>query len=283
MGICDSSKNNANEVKPLPNVNGGRQLEVTVNPEIPSNKINKYMAYVSKSLCKIEYENQAASGFLIKLFKGKKDFFCMMTCEHVIKREMIQQRKKISFYYDSIKIKTQEIELDPEKRCIQDFVRLNEIDNNIDINIDATVIEILPEDNISQDYFLSPNENYLNNYDNLTNQDIAIMQYPERDLEYSYGKIKQIDKYQITHTANTKPGSSGSPIFLVNTFKVVGIHQGGNAIKSENYGYCIGPIFNFFRYFSDNKKIMNKNMYNEIEITNNQLNKMTLLYEIKED
>ena len=107
MGICDSSKNNANEVKTLPNVNGGRQLEVTVNPEIPSNKINKYMAYVSKSLCKIEYENQAASGFLIKLFKGKKDFFCMMTCEHVIKREMIQQRKKISFYYDSIKIKTQ--------------------------------------------------------------------------------------------------------------------------------------------------------------------------------
>ena len=204
----------------------------------------------------------------------------MMTCEHVIKREMIQQRKKISFYYDSIKIKTQEIELDPEKRCIQDFVRLNEIDNNIDINIDATVIEILPEDNISQDNFLSPNENYLNNYDNLTNQDIAIMQYPERDLEYYYGKIKQIDKYQITHTANTKPGSSGSPIFLVNTFKVVGIHQGGNTIKSENYGYCIGPIFNFFRYYSDIKKIMNKNMYNQID---NQLNKMTLIYEIKED
>ena len=118
MGICDSSKNKANEVKPLPNVNGGRQLEVDVNPEIPSNKINKYMAYVVKSLCKIEYENQAASGFLIKLFKGKKDFFCMITCEHVIKREMIQQRKKISFYYDSIKIKTQEIELDPYKKYI---------------------------------------------------------------------------------------------------------------------------------------------------------------------
>ena len=60
------------------------------------------------------------------------------------------------------------------------------------------------------------------------------------------------------------------------------IHQGGDEIKSENYGYCIGPIFNFFRYYSDNKKIMNKNMYNQIEIIK-QPNKMTLLYEIKED
>ena len=75
MGICDSSKNNANEVKPLPNVNGGRQLEVIVDPTKPSNTLDKYMAYVSKSLCKIEYEKEAASGFLIKLFKGKKIFF----------------------------------------------------------------------------------------------------------------------------------------------------------------------------------------------------------------
>ena len=206
---------------------------------------------------------------------------------------MIQQRKKISFYYDSIKIKTQEIELNPEKRCIQDFVRLNEIDNNIDINIDATVIEILPEDKIPKEFYLSINEDYIDNYDSLKNKDIAIIQYPEGKLTYSYGKIKKIDKYQITHTANTKPGSSGSPILLVNTIKVVGIHQGGDEIKSENYGYCIGPIYNFFRYYSDNKKIMNKNMYNQIEIIkrnpineqqqNNQSNKMTLIYEIKED
>ena len=140
------------------------------------------------------------------------------------------------------------------------------MDINIDINIDATVIQILPEDKIPKEFYLSINEDYIDNYDSLSNKDIAIIQYLQGKLTYSYGKTKQIDKYEIIHTANTKPGSSGRPIFLINTIKVVGIHQGGDKKKSENYGYCIGPIFNFFRYFSDNKKIMNNYMYNQIEI-----------------
>ena len=148
MGICDSSKNNANEVKPLPNVNGGRQLEVIVDPTKPSNTLDKYMAYVVKSLCKLRYGDQIATGFLLRLSKGQDELYCMMTCEHVIKREMIQQRKTISFYYDSINLKTIGITLDPNKRLIQDFRSLSEMDINIDINIDATVIQILPEDKI---------------------------------------------------------------------------------------------------------------------------------------
>ena len=31
----------------------------------------------------------------MKLFKGTQDFFCLITCEHVIKREMVNQRKTI--------------------------------------------------------------------------------------------------------------------------------------------------------------------------------------------
>ena len=113
-------------------------------------------------------------------------------------------------------------------------------------------------------------------------------------------------------------GSSGSQIILINSKKVVGIHIGEDKRKSENYGYCLGPIFNFFNNFSDNKKIMNNNIYkqnailnieqdikNNVNIINNinplvkidnlndipinkysnknQLNKTTLLYEINED
>ena len=143
-----------------------------------------------------------------------------MTCEHVITRDMIQQRKTMNFYYDSMEAKTQEIELNPEKRFIQDFVRLYEIDDSIDINIDAVVIEILPEDEIPKVFFLTLNENYINNYEGLKNKEITIIQYPEGNLEYSFGKIKNIDRYEITHTANTKYGSSGSPIILLNTSKV---------------------------------------------------------------
>ena len=297
MGVCDSSKGNVKEVN--------------VDPNKPAIDLPTSIVHVSKSLCKIEFGNKTATGFLVKLSKEGKEFFCMMTCEHVITREMIKQRKTISFYYDSIDAKAIEIKLDPNKRFIQDFVRLYEIDDNIDINIDITVIEILPEDNIYKDFYLTLNEDYINSYDSLKDQEIAIIQYPKGNLKYSYGKIKKIDKYEITHTANTEYGASGSPIFLVNTIKVVGIHTSGDKKKSENYGYCIGPIYNFFRNFSDNKKIMNNNMYNLKEIIkknrnvniinnikpllnindiqinnkpnkpNNQLNKMTLLYKCK--
>ena len=179
MWICDSSKK---EIK-----------EVLTNPNEPSKELDQCMAYVSKSICKIRYENQTATGFLIRLYKGEKEFFCMMTCEHVITRAMIQQRKTISFYYDSINFKTKGIELDPNKRFIQDFIKLYEIDKNIDINIDATVIEILPEDNIPKEFYLTLNEDYIDNYDDLKGKEIAIMQYPEGKLKYSYGKIKEID------------------------------------------------------------------------------------------
>ena len=61
MEVYNSSKNSVKDLLPYPNN--------------PSNKIDQYMACISKSLCKIEYENKITTGFLIKLFKGGKEFF----------------------------------------------------------------------------------------------------------------------------------------------------------------------------------------------------------------
>ena len=80
----------------------------------------------------MEYENHLSSGFLIKLFRGVEDFFCLITNEHVITKDMIKQRKTIKFYYDSQR-KVREINLYPNERYIKDFR---------EIDIDATVIEI---------------------------------------------------------------------------------------------------------------------------------------------
>ena len=104
-------------------------------------KLDPCMAYASKSFCKISFHNKIGSGFLIKLYKDGEDFFCLMTCEHVITRDMIKQKSKICFLYDSIGAKLKEIELDGNKRYIKDFRDFN--------NIDATVIEIIPSDKIS--------------------------------------------------------------------------------------------------------------------------------------
>ena len=65
---------------------------------------------------------------------------------------MVNQRKTIRFYYDSLKAKLKEIVLNPDERLIQDFRNSNELK----YNIDAIVIEILTKDNIWKEYFLLP-------------------------------------------------------------------------------------------------------------------------------
>ena len=55
----------------------------------------------------------------------------------------------------------------------------------------------------------------------LINNWIYIPQYVNgKELMNARGIIKEIDKYEFTHLANTEKGSSGSPIFLENSIKV---------------------------------------------------------------
>ena len=239
--------------------------------------ISKQIIQVSKSVCKIMDDNMISSGFLIKFFKGDKEFFCLMTNEHSISKEKIKQKKKITFTYDNEK-KISQIILLLEKRYIRDFT---------DIDIDATVIEILPEDNIPKDYFLMPNIDYYDNFNSLLNKEITIIQYPFGKLCISSGKIKEINENEFTHLASTDMGSGGSPIFLMNSSKVIGIQIAGNHRKMENYGDFIFPIYKFFKNFPENKiendkdsiennikEISNNNPYNnnnENTIENNNI------------
>ena len=67
-----------------------------------------------------------------------------MTNEHIITNELIKERKTINVYYD-YESKVKEINLNPEERFIKEFIT--------DLNIDATIVEILSTDNIEKDYF----------------------------------------------------------------------------------------------------------------------------------
>ena len=49
----------------------------------------------------------------------------------------------------------------------------------------------------------------------------------ERNFVFSQGRINRINNYIIEHTVSTKNGSSGWPILIQNSFKVIGIHKGG--------------------------------------------------------
>jgi len=75
---------------------------------------------------------------------------------------------------------------------------------------------------------------------------IYILHYPRDKRLVSYGLMKDIlNGKTISHYCNTEGGSSGSPILLLNSFKVIGVHFGGQ--KGElNYGTFIKYAINEF-------------------------------------
>ena len=100
----------------------------------------------------------------------------------------------------------------------------------------------ITKDNIYEDYFLLPELN--DNVNETKGKEIYIPQYPLGEkLKNARGIIKGINKYEIIHTACTEEGSSGSPIFLSNTVKVIGIHKEGCSDHIKNFGNFIYPIF----------------------------------------
>ena len=229
------------------------KLEAEV-PEHPLHPL-KPIVKTAKSICKIITPNKNGSGFFIKFFKRDQEFYCLMTNEHVVTKELVEQKKEIDIYYDS-EDKNIIMQLNPKERFIKDFR---------DDTIDVTVIEILPKDNIPKDYFLLTLLDYRDNYDKLLNEDIAIIQYPKGEMNYSYGKIKSLKKseetkYEFVHDASTDEGSSGSPIFLKGSTKVVGIHKGTIVYKDkkENIGDFIWPIFNYFKNFNESNNEIQK-------------------------
>ena len=163
----------------------------TDNPLI---QLDINMINATKSVCKIIAKGQNGTGFLLKAFKNNKEFYCLITNEHIITKDMVDDKEKIIIYYDT-ENEFREITLNKDKRFIKEY-RM--------INIDITLIEILNEDNINKKNFLLP---YMDN--NIINNNIYIIQYPHGNLSYSKGKIININKYEIEYDVNTKEGSSG--------------------------------------------------------------------------
>ena len=189
---------------------------------------------------------------MINLYSKEKPFYCLMTYTHVIMEELINKRITILFCYDFGR-KSKEIKL--EKRFIKTFKNEN-IDESY--SLDATVIQILAKDKISKEYFLLPNYNFMSDFGSLKSKEITIVQYPPSSLGYSYGEITDIKNYEMAHSASTVFGSSGSPIFLKDTEKVIGIHKNCDKNDPKNYGDFIGPIYQYFKRRKLKLNIFNK-------------------------
>ena len=101
---------------------------------------------------------------------------------------------------------------------------------------DISIIEIETKLDLDKVSFLEIEDNILNidDYKKYINNSIYLLHYPHgKNIEFSIGIIKDIseDNYNIDHLCETQTGSSGSPIFNLKSYKVIGIHKGADKKK----------------------------------------------------
>ena len=249
MGVCWSLRG-ARHYREEKHINGTKPI-----PRWVSQKIDTQL---EQNICKV-YVNQniIGTGFLCKI--PYPDEFkllpVLITNNHVLNQEFYSNNKefKITFNEDKI-IKL--INIIPERNFYTSE------------KYDVTIIEILPnEDNIHQ--FLEFNEDKaIEKEENSLNLNIYVLQYPNADTSStSYGFINKINEFEIEHKCSTETGSSGGPIILLNTFKVIGVHKGSSKNKEQiNYGTLLRyPILEF--------NSINNEIIIKIKIEENDINK----------
>jgi V8-like Glu-specific endopeptidase len=266
MGCSSSSSVNTVEEK-----NKKQNIDIEDDSIVP-----KYILVdkLCETIMRIENENKISTGFFIKININKKKHNYIITSAYSITKEDIDSKITISFFYsdkketETEKETEKQIELDNNKRFIKCF---------IDDDIDATIIEILPEDDIPEDKYLYPDLNYKSGFDNYMHENkIFTAGYPDigpykDEKHYSGGEIigiRYINKhnYHFYHKCSTKEGSSGSP--LVNDkFQVVGIHYGCNKKMTENFGFFVGAIIDILNgECEENKSNFKEKIQKDVKI-----------------
>ena len=180
------------------------------------NKINMQM----DSICKIEKSESTGTGFLCSIPYPDKlhPLPVLITCYHIIGIEEIQNNKEIILKFNN---ETKIIKFDKPRKIYTS-----------DLNhYDCTIIE-LKEGEFKVDDLLEIDDNIFK-VENLNkeykNKTIYIIHYPKgKDIQNSVDVIKSIDysNSRLEHFASTKDGSSGAPIFILENFKIIGIHLG---------------------------------------------------------
>ena len=86
-------------------------------------------------------------------------------------------------------------------------------------------------------------------------------------------------KYEFVYNASTDDGSSGSPIFIKGTTKVIGIHKAGSGNEEIkiNYGDFIWPIFCYFKNFQKNIITTQNNNNNLNNVSNETIKAKNML------
>ncbi len=204
------------------------------------------------NVCIIVKENNVTgTGFLCLIpFPDKlHPLPVLFTCNHVLNADDIKPGKEIKIIFND-KI---------EKILKIDVSRMTYTSEENEF--DTTIIEIRNEDNFDINNMLEIDNNIykddLNHF--YKNKTIYIIHYPNGlNSSYSSNILKNIDieNVKLWHLCESHDGSSGSPIFNLQNFNVIGIHVGKDEKKKINMGIVLKPIIdNFYnlQYYSEKK------------------------------
>ena len=242
MGVCELKKNKSGNI---PQIKIDKKLIIKnsqnkINNEaiIPGNAsyinielLKNIIEQKGKSICKIiKKEIPIGTGFLCNIIGHSITTKALITAYHVLGEDDLKLGNIVKITFDNNNENIKIIKINNQR-----FIYASEKD-------DITIIEIIDDDNLKKFNYLEIDKNIYNNNSDFNkeynNKSICILHYPKGILlAYSDNIIIKIDEnYMIYHLCSSEHGSSGAPILLLDTLKVIGIHQGN--------GYFDKNIFN---------------------------------------
>ena len=214
------------------------------------NCVYKILREVNK---KGKLEFQSATGFCINIPSQEYKFF--VTNNHVLDDDFVYHQKKLIIY----KSNNDKIEID---LGINRFKMTNK-------ELDFTIFEILPEDNIPE--FLEIDE-FINSK-NYIDEDIITLHYPEgKNLESLEGKNVKMKKEYLEYSFPNSPTTSGAPIILKYNLKVIGLFKENYKKKKKtffDYAFPFNLILNKFNFMKCVYHVKSKDIGEKVQIINN--------------
>ena len=220
---------------------------------------------MKKSICRIDLSNLKGTGFLCQIkIPNSTSINVLITCHHVLNENLIRIGNKINISLNNEKLKFI-ISIDKST-----FIYTNK-------KYDITIIEIKMRHFCCKNYFLfleiDVDINDKNSKQIYKDKDLVVFHYERgEEVKYSIGKLQKTNSEYFLHCCTTKKGSSGSPILMLEDYKVIGIHVGGYESEEKkeksNAGIFIEePIDDFIKkYDRDLHSSKNKKKENIIRV-----------------
>ena len=197
---------------------------------------------LNNSITKIQINGKNGTGFFMKIEISGKTTNYLITLNQIISQDQIDSKINIDLFYGEFDEEHKTIKLDKNIRNIRTF------ENG------AIFIEIIPNDGISKDKFLSPDLNYKQGYEIYKNANVYLLGFNNtyEKKEIFSDKITFINDSQFSHKLNA---NLCSLICSIENQFVIGIH------KQDYNGIFIGEILDTLQKEND-KKINKIKFYN---------------------